>query len=98
VGATAAPLSFVNLPKGVAVKSERTVLSSFQENGIWRVRIEWPNGSVHHFGSFTSEKDALQWIGDHAWLTIPVTKNKSVPHGADQPSSTDSREQQKTRA
>ena len=81
------------------MKSESTVLSSFQENGVWRVRIEWPNGAVHYFGTFTSEKDALQWIGEHAWLTIPITKNTGASRNdAEQPSSTDTDEQQNGRA
>jgi hypothetical protein len=81
------------------VKSESTVLSSFQENGVWRVRIEWPNSAVHYFGSFTSEKEALKWIDDHAWLTIPSTKNTGAPRDdAEQQRSTDTDEQQKDRA
>ena len=81
------------------MKSESTVLSSFQENGVWRVRIEWPNGAVHYFGSFISEKEALRWIGDHAWLTIPVTKKTGAPrHDAEGASSTDTDEQQSGRA
>jgi hypothetical protein len=81
------------------VKSESTVLSSFQENGVWRVRIEWPNGAVHYFGNFSSEKKAAQWIDDHTWLTIPANKNTSAPRDdADQPPSTDADEQQNDRA
>jgi hypothetical protein len=84
---------------GVAVKSESTVLSSFQEDGVWRVRIEWPNGAVHYFGSFTSEKEALQWIDDHAWLTIPGVNNTGASRNEpEQPPSTDTDEQQKDRA
>jgi hypothetical protein len=33
-----------------------------QEGGIWRVKIVWPNRHVHHFGKFTSERDAIDWI------------------------------------
>jgi hypothetical protein len=77
------------------VKSESTVLSSFQENGVWRVRIEWPNGAVHYFGSFASEKEAAQWIDDHAWLTVPANKNTSAPRNdSNQPPTTDGDEQQ----
>jgi hypothetical protein len=77
------------------VKSESTVLSSFQEDGVWRVRIEWPNGAVHYFGSFSSEKEAAQWIDDHAWLTVPANKNTGAPRNeADQPPSNDNDEQQ----
>ena len=76
------------------MKSERTVLSTFQEGDIWRVRIEWPNGAVHYFGSFT-EKDAIQWINAHAWLTMPVTRNNTgEPANADPPPSRDGDEQQ----
>jgi hypothetical protein len=32
------------------------------------VRIAWPNGAVHHFGKFASEKDAMAWITAHPWL------------------------------
>ncbi|MGB8629424.1 MAG: hypothetical protein WCD69_08545 [Xanthobacteraceae bacterium] len=77
------------------MKSESTVLSSFQENGVWRVRIEWPNGAVHYFGSFSSEKEAAQWVDDHAWLTVPANKHRGAPRNdAEQPSSTDSGEQE----
>ena len=75
---------FFRLAKGATVKPEHTVLSSVQEGDVWRVRIEWPNGAVHYFGSFASEKHALQWIGDHAWLTTPITRNTIQPPNADQ--------------
>jgi len=77
------------------VKSECTVLSSFQEGDVWRVRIEWPNGAVHYFGNFASEKDAIQWIDAHAWLTTPATRNNTgEPAGADSPPTRDGDEQQ----
>jgi hypothetical protein len=82
------------------VKSESTVLSSFQENGVWRVRIEWPNGAVHYFfGYFSSEKEAAEWIDDHAWLTVPANKkNTSAPQSdTDQPPSPEMDEQQNGR-
>jgi hypothetical protein len=50
-----------------------TQLSLAQEGDIWRVRIVWPNGDVTFFGKFTSEKDTIEWITGHAWLTKPVT-------------------------
>jgi hypothetical protein len=54
---------------------------------------------VHYFGSFTSEKEALKWIDDHAWLTIPGTKNTgALRDDAEQQRSTDTDEQQKDRA
>jgi hypothetical protein len=46
-----------------------------QEGNFWRAQIVWPNGSVHYFGRFSSEKDARELIINHAWLTAPVTKN-----------------------
>ena len=81
------------------MKSERTVLSSFQEGDVWRVRIEWPNGAVHYFGNFASEKDAMQWIDAHAWLTTPVTKNnKGEPSEAAPPSADGGEQQTNSRA
>jgi hypothetical protein len=54
----------------------RTVLSPvIEKGGIWRVRITWPNGSVRHFGKFTSEKEALDWITAHPWLIEPPIEN-----------------------
>jgi hypothetical protein len=47
-------------------------LSSVQQADIWRVRMAWPNGAVHFFGKFTSEKDAIAWIEAHPNLTKPV--------------------------
>jgi hypothetical protein len=37
----------------------------------WRVKIVWPSGAVHHFGKFTSEQDAIDWINAHPQLTRP---------------------------
>jgi len=45
-----------------------TVLSAVQKGQFWRVRIAWPNGNINHFGKFTSEKDASDWIIAHPWL------------------------------
>jgi hypothetical protein len=56
------------------VSGESTVLLAVQEGNFWRVQIVWPNGSVHYFGRFSSEKGAREWIINHAWLTAPVTK------------------------
>ena len=41
-----------------------------QVGNIWRVQIVWPNGSVHYFGTFTSNQSAVEWITAHAWLTV----------------------------
>jgi len=54
------------------------LLSPVQEGRIWRVRIVWANGAVHHFGKFTSEKDAGRWITAHPQLTKPVTEDEPV--------------------
>jgi len=53
-----------------------TLLSPVQEGRIWRVRIEWANGAIHHFGKFTSEEEAIRWIGAHPRLTKPVTEDE----------------------
>jgi len=45
-----------------------TVLSPVRIGPIWRVRIAWPTGTVHHFGKFTSEEDASKWIAARPWL------------------------------
>src|SRR5262249_56167670 len=45
-----------------------TLLSPVQKGPIWRVRITWPSGTVHHFGEFASEEDAKNWITAHPWL------------------------------
>ena len=58
-----------------------TVLSPVQQDDIWRVRIRWPNGSVHHFGNFAFEKEAIEWIAAHAFLTKPVTENAGPGEG-----------------
>jgi hypothetical protein len=47
------------------------LLSPVQEGKIRRVKIVWPNGAVHHFGKFTSERDAIDWINAHPRLTKP---------------------------
>jgi len=50
-----------------------TVLLPMRQGSIWRVQIVWPNGSVHYFGSFKSEKEAAAWITTHAWMTKTVS-------------------------
>jgi hypothetical protein len=47
------------------------LLSPVQEGKIWRVKIVWPNRAVHHFGKFTCERDAIDWINAHPRLTRP---------------------------
>jgi hypothetical protein len=57
------------------------VLLPVCEGDIWRVEIVWPNGAVHHYGKFTSEKDAVDWIAAHSRLTMPIeeTSPPTVP-------------------
>jgi hypothetical protein len=43
-----------------------TVLLPVREGEIWRVKIVWPNGAVHHFGKFVSKEDAVDWITAHS--------------------------------
>jgi hypothetical protein len=60
-----------------------TVLSPVQKGSIWRVRITWPKGLVRHFGKFTSEKQASDWITDRPWLAKRPTI--AEPRPADLP-------------
>jgi hypothetical protein len=48
------------------VKSARTVFLPIPMGDIWRVQIVWPNASVL-FGRFVSEREASEWIANHAW-------------------------------
>jgi hypothetical protein len=50
------------------------LLSPVQEGDIWRVKIVWPNRAVHHFGKFTSKRDAVAWINAPPRLTKPVAE------------------------
>jgi hypothetical protein len=59
-----APLSF--LQSADTVKSARTVFLPIPLGDIWRVQIVWPNASVL-FGRFASEREASEWIANHAW-------------------------------
>jgi hypothetical protein len=36
------------------------------------VKIAWPNGSISHFGNFSSERTAIGWISDHRWMTTNI--------------------------
>ena len=59
-------------PSGESIlASMSAVLSPVQDGQIWRVKIVWPNRAVHHFGKFTSEQDAIDWIDVHPRLTRP---------------------------
>ena len=55
----------------IILASMAAMLSRVQDGDIWRVQIVWPNGAVHHFGKFTSENDAIDWINVHPRLTKP---------------------------
>jgi hypothetical protein len=69
--------SFASSISGLSDLAERIILafmallSPVQKGDIWRVRMVWSNGAVHHFGKFTSEKDAIDWIYAHPRLTKP---------------------------
>jgi hypothetical protein len=56
-----------------------TVLLPVREGEIWRVKIVWPNGAVHHFGKFVSKEDAVDWITAHSRLTMPAEETKGPP-------------------
>jgi hypothetical protein len=56
-----------------------TLISPVQEDGIWRVRIVWANGAIHHFGKFTSVQEAIKWIDAHPRLTRPVLEKEEEP-------------------
>jgi uncharacterized protein (DUF2384 family) len=55
----------------IILASMSALLSSVQDGKIWRVKIVWPNRAVHHFGKFTSEREAIDWINAHPRLTRP---------------------------
>jgi hypothetical protein len=55
-----------------------TILTSVQEDDLWRVQITWPNGTTKYFGKFRSELEAEGWIGRHRWLTERVTKQSEI--------------------
>ena len=55
----------------IILASMSALLLPVQEGEIWRVQIVWPNGAVHYFGKFTSERDAIDWINAHPNLTKP---------------------------
>jgi len=59
------------------MKYRSTVLSPVQKGNMWRVQIAWPNGTVHYFGKFASEKDAIEWITARPWLTKPPPENST---------------------
>jgi hypothetical protein len=46
-----------------------TALAPVMSNGMWRVKITWPNGTDHYFGKFASKPKAAEWIAQHRWLT-----------------------------
>jgi hypothetical protein len=60
-----------HLAERIIFASMSALLSPVQDGKIWRVKIVWPNQAVHHFGKFTSENDAIDWINAHPRLTRP---------------------------
>ena len=36
--------------------------------GYWRVKMTWPNKTLHFFGKFLSRAEAEKWIEQHRWL------------------------------
>jgi hypothetical protein len=65
----------VRLNKRIVSLIQGKHLLPVREGEIWRVRIIWPNGAMHHFGKFAFEKDAVDWIGAHSRLTMPAEKS-----------------------
>jgi hypothetical protein len=47
----------------------KTELTAVERKDHWSVKIAWPNGSISHFGNFSSERTAIGWINDHRWMT-----------------------------
>jgi hypothetical protein len=60
-----------HLVERIILLSMSALLSPVQDGKIWRVKIVWPNQTVHRFGQFTSEQDAIDWINAHPKLTRP---------------------------
>lgn len=56
----------------------KTVLSIENQDGTWRVRIIWPNGSINYFGRFDSEAEAMSWIDQHAWMTHTTIDQEDI--------------------
>jgi hypothetical protein len=59
-------------------------LTPVRQGDHWRVKLAWPNKSVHFFGKFLSRAEAEKWIELHRWLT----EQRQEP-GADEPQSFD---------
>jgi len=66
-------------PENKLAEGRTTVLLPVQVGNIWRVQIVWPNGSVHYFGTFTSKQPAVEWISEHAWLTVRPGRPSDAP-------------------
>ena len=52
------------------------ILTPVKQGDVWRVRIAWSNSRSHHFGAFTSEKEAIGWITTHTSLTRTFTESR----------------------
>ena len=57
------------------IVGKKTKLTAVKRNGHWSVMITWPNGSISHFGDFSSEIAAIGWIYDHRWMTTNEVTN-----------------------
>jgi hypothetical protein len=66
------------LAERITLASMAALLLPVQVGDIWRVRIAWPNGAVHYFGKFTSERDAIDWVNAHSNLTEPVAIKREL--------------------
>jgi hypothetical protein len=60
------------------------MLTPVAVKGFWRVKMTWPNKSVHFFGKFLSRAEAEKWIEQHRWLT-----EQPQEPGADEPQAFD---------
>ncbi len=68
---SAGPAQGLSHLAGRIILALMALLSPVQEDDIWRVKVVWPNRAVHHFGKFTSKRDAIDWINAHPRLTKP---------------------------
>jgi hypothetical protein len=57
----------------------QTQLSAVERDGHWTVRIKWPNGPLHYFGSYTTRGEAEKWIADHRWMTAKRIEESDIP-------------------
>lgn len=53
----------------IAQMGERTKLTAVEKDSGWTIRLDWPNGTTHHLGSFRSKNEANTWIALNRWMT-----------------------------